>query len=267
MRAVPCLIAAVVAAVTSAATQSSRARSWPAAFSECQVGVGDSGRCGVVNVPETSGPAARQIPIHIVVLPARTPAPAPDVVVPLAGGPGQGAASLAGAYGRQLDFLRQRRDILLVDQRGTGASNGLTCEAREPAATLFGHLFNPARLKQCRDEFAKRADLTRYTTPIAAADFAVVWDALGYRRVNLIGTSYGSRMALELARQFPERIRTVTLDGVAPLSLTWPSHAASDADAALQARTIARRTRRARARFRNSPTTSTPRSRECRGSR
>jgi pimeloyl-ACP methyl ester carboxylesterase len=155
--------------------------------------------------------------------------------VPLAGGPGQGAADLSGAYGGQLNFLRDTRDILLVDQRGTGRSNGLHCPANEPTPALFDHLFNPARLKQCRDELSKRADLTKYTTPLAASDFARVWDALGYQRVNLIGTSYGSRMALELTRQFPGRIRTVTLDAVAPVSLTWPSLAAPDADAALAA--------------------------------
>ena len=190
-----------------------------------------------MRVPESSGPGARQIDIHVVVLPARAAVPASDPVLPLAGGPGQGTAALAGAYGLQLDFLRERRDILLVDQRGTGASNGLLCAADESTPALFGHLFNPARLKACRDELSKRADLTRYTTPIAAADFARVWDALGYQRVNLIGTSYGSRMALELARQFPDRIRTVTLDAVAPVSLTWPSLAAPDADAALAALT------------------------------
>jgi len=189
----------------------------------------------VVRVAESNGPGARQLDIHVVVLPARGAAAASDPVVPLAGGPGQGTAALAGGYGRQLDFLRERRDIVLVDQRGTGASNGLLCAATEPTPALFGHLFNPARLKACRDELSKRADLTRYTTPIAAADFGRVWDALGYERVNLIGTSYGSRMALELTRQFPERIRTVTLDAIAPVSLTWPSLAAPDADAALAA--------------------------------
>jgi pimeloyl-ACP methyl ester carboxylesterase len=186
-----------------------------------------------VRVPESSGPQSRQIDIRVVVVPARAAVPLTDPIVPLAGGPGQGAADLAAGYARQLDFLRERRDILLVDQRGTGTSNGLYCAANEPAATLFGHLFNAARLKQCRDDLSKRADLTKYTTPLAAADFARVWDALGYQRVNLIGTSYGSRMALELARQFPGRIRTMTLDAVAPISLTWPSRAAPDADAAL----------------------------------
>jgi pimeloyl-ACP methyl ester carboxylesterase len=188
-----------------------------------------------VRVPESNGPNARQIDIRVVVLPARAAVPAADPVMPLAGGPGQGAADLAGGYGRQLNGLRDRRDILLVDQRGTGGSNGLLCPSNEPAAALFGHLFNPVRLKQCRDELSKRADLTQYTTPIAAADFVRVWDTLGYQRVSLIGTSYGTRMALELSRQFPARIRSVTLDAVAPISLTWPSLAAPDADAALAA--------------------------------
>jgi len=225
---------AVLAAASSIAivsAQSRPPRSWPTAFAEC--GPGEAARCGVVRVPESSRANARQIGIRVVVLPARAAVPAADPIVPLAGGPGQGTADLAGAYGRQLDFLRERRDILLVDQRGTGESNGLLCPAGASAAALFGHLFDPVRLKQCRDDLSKRADLTQYTTPLAAADFARVWDALGYQRVNLVGTSYGTRMALELTRQFPDRIRTATLDAVAPVSLTWPSFAAADADAAL----------------------------------
>jgi pimeloyl-ACP methyl ester carboxylesterase len=228
------VLTAFAATVAIVPAQPHPPRSWPTAFSECTVGGnGESARCGVVRVPESSGPQSRQIDIRVVVLPARAALPLTDPVVPLAGGPGQGAADLAGVHGRQLDVLRERRDILLVDQRGTASSNGLHCAANEPAAALFGHLFNPARLQQCRDDLSQRADLTRYTTPLAAADFARVWDALGYQRVNLIGTSYGSRMALELARQFPARIRTMTLDAVAPISLTWPSRAAPDADAAL----------------------------------
>jgi pimeloyl-ACP methyl ester carboxylesterase len=236
VRCAPFLIAAFTAAIANVSTQPRPQRSWPAAFPPCPVGtLDDSARCGVVRVPESSRPGARQIDIHVVVLPARAAAAAPDPVVPLAGGPGQGTAALAGAYGRQLDVLRERRDILLVDQRGTGGSNGLICRSTDSTPALFGHLFNPARLKQCRDEFAKRADLTQYTTPMAAADFGRIWDALGYTRVNLIGTSYGSRLALELSRQFPARIRTVTLDAVAPVALTWPSLAAPDADASLAA--------------------------------
>lgn len=236
MRGASLLIAAFAAAVTGVAPQPRPSRTWPAAFPECTVGgLGEAARCGVVRVHESNLPNAHHIDIRVVVLPARAAVPTLDPVVPLAGGPGQGTADLAGGYARQLDFVRERRDIVLVDQRGTGASNGLYCAADAPTSALFGRLFDPVRLKQCRDELSKRADLAQYTTLMAAADFGRVWDALGYQRVNLIGTSYGSRMALELTRQVPTRIRTVTLDALAPLSLTWPSLAAPDADAALAA--------------------------------
>jgi pimeloyl-ACP methyl ester carboxylesterase len=82
---------------------------------------------------------------------------------------------------------------------------------------------------------AKRADLARYTTSIAAGDYRQVIDALGYARINIIGGSYGTRLGLELARQMPGRIRTLTLEGIVPPDFGWPTTGARDAEDALNA--------------------------------
>ena len=209
----------------------------PSPLRACSVeGLAEPARCGTIRVAESAASEARAIDLRVIVLPARGSSPVPDPVLPLAGGPGQGAADLAVVFGRRLAFLREERDLVLVDQRGTGASNGLHCEPARSATDLMGRLFDPARLVSCRDELSRRADLTRYTTAAAAADYEQVFDVLGYRQVNVIGTWYGTRLGLELTRRFPARIRTLTLDGVVPAaSFAWPSDAAADAEAALLA--------------------------------
>jgi pimeloyl-ACP methyl ester carboxylesterase len=88
-------------------------------------------------------------------------------------------------------------------------------------------------LPACRDDLATRADLTRYTTTAAARDYDAVVDQLGYRDANFVGTSYGSRLGLEIARQLPLRVRTLTIEAIVPPTFAWPSLGAADADAAL----------------------------------
>jgi pimeloyl-ACP methyl ester carboxylesterase len=201
---------------------------------ECAIdGAAQPARCGTIRVPESDEAAAgRQIDLRVVVLPASRTAAA-DPVVPLAGGPGQGAADLAGPLSRRFAMLRDDRDLVFIDQRGTGQSHGLHCTPPATAGDLMGKMYDRARLIACRDELSARADLTHYTTSAAAQDYERVFDALGYQQVNLVGVSYGSRLALELARRFPARVRTVTLDAVVPTSFAWPSLGAADAESAL----------------------------------
>jgi pimeloyl-ACP methyl ester carboxylesterase len=97
----------------------------------------------------------------------------------------------------------------------------------------MGRIFDFARLIACRDELATNADLRRYTTADAAADYEAVLDTLNYHTINVWGASYGTRLALELARRMPQRVRTLTLDAVVPPSFAWPSSGAVDAEAAL----------------------------------
>src|SRR5687767_10269071 len=189
--------------------------------------------CTTVRVRESAS-SDRHIDLRVIVLPAQTAAPLPDPILPLAGGPGQGAAELAATFGQRFAPFRDQRDIILVDQRGTGRSNGLQCDPPVVTAELMGRLFDHERLTGCRKDLERTADLTRYTTAAAAADYGAVLDHLGYREVNIVGVSYGTRLGLEIARQLPRRVRTLTIEAVVPPTFTWPSHAAADADAALR---------------------------------
>ena len=135
----------------------------------------------------------------------------------LAGGPGQAAVE---AYAQALFLfsdVNRTRDIVLVDQRGTGESNGLNCEVLEDE-TLPADLPDEeqiALLDQCRVDLSQRAELSLYTTDAFVADLDDVRAALDYDTINLYGASYGTRAALTYMRRFPERVRSVVLDAVA----------------------------------------------------
>ena len=213
------------------------ARTWPSWLRACTIsGTTEPALCGVVEVPEFPDQAAgRTIGLYVTVVPARAATAAADPVVLLAGGPGQGAAALARQLSARVGQIRDHFDLLLIDQRGTGQSNGLHCEAPVAVADLMGRIFDPGRLTACRDQLSRRADLKRYTTAASAADYAIVLDALAVRRVHVWGMSYGTRLGYEIARRFPDRVRTLTLEGVVPVTFTWPSRGATDLDAALGA--------------------------------
>ncbi len=176
-------------------------------------------RCGTVTVPEDRDRAGgRTIGVHVAVLPANTLSPHPDPLLILAGGPGQAASELA-TFAARLNEVRRTRDIVLVDQRGTGRSSPLACEAYSEAGLKASMLeTDPTpRAKACAAELAKAGvDASRYTTAAFVADLEAVRSALGVPRWNLWGGSYGTRVALEYLRRHPERVRTAVLDSVVP---------------------------------------------------
>ena len=111
--------------------------------------------------------------------------------------------------------MQRERDIVLVDQRGTGGSNALNCPFpdEDEAADL-----TPAQLRaHARDCLASlHADPRFYTTSVAVQDLDAVRAALGYARINLYGVSYGTRVAQHYLRRFPGQVRALILDGVVP---------------------------------------------------
>lgn len=232
MKAVECAL--LIAASASGFASGHQPR--PVQWQSCAVpGIGMA-RCGTVNVLESPGdPSGRRLALRVIVVAATSATPRPDPVLFLAGGPGQGAAELAAPLAARMAFLREERDLVLVDQRGTGASHPLTCGAPSRAADLMGRLFDPVHLRTCREQLARHADLRRYTTEAAAADYEAVIDALNYLQVNVWGVSYGTRLGLELVRRMPHRVRTLTLEAVVPTSFAWPTSGARDLDAALEA--------------------------------
>ncbi|MCP3099758.1 alpha/beta hydrolase [Myxococcus sp. K15C18031901] len=197
-------------------------------------GLSTQALCGTHEVFEDrAAKAGRKIPLRVVVVPALAAQPQPDPLVLLAGGPGQ-AASRTPVLGA-VERIRRYRDIVLVDQRGTGDSNPLKCEVSTPGEGLASAMEEgdvAEKLRACREGWD--ADLRQYTTPVAMDDLDEVREALGYAKVNLWGVSYGTRAALVYMRQHPERVRTAILDSVAPLSLYLPLYTSRDGQRALE---------------------------------
>ena len=168
-------------------------------LSSCKLsGVPQPARCGVLEVPENPNrPAVRQLRISVAVIPAIGGQPRPDPIAVLMGGPGEDAIGSAEIYARKLAPLRQDRDILLVDQRGTGRSAALDCELfspERPEASLRD-LFSLTAVERCDRRLSAQADLTQYTYDRFANDLEQVRRALGYGPLNLFAGSYGTRAA------------------------------------------------------------------------
>lgn len=212
----------------------------PATLTPCRLkGIEREVRCGQVELPEDpDAPQGRRIAVQFAVVPALAKNKAPDPLFVLAGGPGQAAMKVAALMQPVLARVNARRDIVYVDQRGTGSSNALQCERPRGVLSLAASV-DPARavdaLAACVQQLQARADPRQYATWIAVRDLDAVRAALGAPQVNLWGGSYGTRVALEYLRQFPQRVRSAVLDGLAPPAMALPASFALDSEAALQA--------------------------------
>jgi pimeloyl-ACP methyl ester carboxylesterase len=193
-------------------------------------GLARPARCGTITVPETRGASdGRSISLRTVVVPA-APRLHDDPIVFVAGGPGQGAAGLASFILQLLQGLDEGRDVVLVDQRGTGRSNPLTC------AGGFD-LLSASRRKElvaCAEALRRRANLNAYGTDDAVQDLEQARVALGYERIHLVAASYGTRPALEYMRRYPARVNTAILRAVAPPGFNIVAEGSINAEAALR---------------------------------
>ncbi len=207
-------------------------------------------QCGRFAVPENpQAPAGRQIQLFVARIPAINERSRPDPLFLLAGGPGLAASTFYTGVAPVFERIHRDRDIVLVDQRGTGGSNALNCpEDSDPDAQD-----SPAVLTQgartCLEVLATHANVADYTTSMAVRDLDAVRAALGYRTINLYGGSYGTRVAQHYLRRYPEHVRAMILDGVVPPQMTLGASLALDAQDALRrlfARCAAEATCRAR---------------------
>jgi len=189
-------------------------------LSPCDVpGMHGKMKCGELEVFEDRATSkGRKIKIKVLVAPATGNSPLPDALFYIPGGPGQSAVEDAAGVAQQLATVRQRRDLVFVDQRGTGGSNPLNCTLFDPKdpQSYFGYFFPLNDVRKCREELEKVADLKLYTTSIAMDDLDDIREALGYERINIVGGSYGTRASLVYLRQHGDHVRTITLHGVVP---------------------------------------------------
>jgi pimeloyl-ACP methyl ester carboxylesterase len=187
--------------------------------------------CGVLTVPENARePAGRQIGLHIVRISAISRRNEPDPLFILAGGPGASATEFYATFATAFGAIRRERDIVLVDQRGTGGSNRLDCAENEDALSGDTAAVIAARTQACLDSLAPWANVAYYTTSVAVQDLERVRAALGYERINLYGNAYGTRVAQHYVRRFPQRTRSVILDGVFPVGVAVGPGASFDAE-------------------------------------
>ena len=196
--------------------------------------------CGSVSRPlDPDRPDGVRIDVHYLVVPAMARNKQADPVVMLAGGPGQSAISVAPAVLNRLGRLNNRRDLVFIDQRGTGRSAPLQCDddSHLSLAQSMDMAAQLARLQTCKEKLSKLpyGDMRFFTTTIAMQDFDAVRKALGATEWNLIGSSYGTRTALEYLRQFPDHVRRTVLDGVAPPDQVLPISMSADTQTALDA--------------------------------
>lgn len=198
--------------------------------------------CGSIRRPLHANAPTQDasIDIHFAVLPAINPLHPQEAVLGFAGGPGQAAFDAAATFVHGLRYARESRDILLVDQRGTGKSGLLQCDSLDLTSQFAldeNNLDMAAITRQetalCLDKL-QQVDLSHYTTVAAAADFEAVRLALGYQKLHLYGGSYGTRMAQEYMRQYPDAVLTATLDGVVPFNQSFGAMGAAS-DASLEA--------------------------------
>lgn len=197
-------------------------------------GLSKQALCGVVEVSEDpEDPSSRMIPLRVAVIEAMERNAKPDSVWLLAGGPGQGAAEVFPPMLGAFDEMGRDRDIVLVDIRGTGSSTPLDCESSDKLVDQLRPQLDLDELHKCLAQLP--GDPVHHTTRNVVEDLDAVRAALGYEQINLVGVSYGTRLALEYARHHGDRVRTLILDGVAPPQMALPEAYAVDAQAAFDA--------------------------------
>jgi|tagenome__1003787_1003787.scaffolds.fasta_scaffold20989369_4 pimeloyl-ACP methyl ester carboxylesterase len=191
-------------------------------------------RCGFVSVPENRAkPRGRPIKLNVIILPATAKETLPPLF-DIDGGPGLADTKNAGFYLTAGGAYRAHRPIVMIDQRGTGASNPLNCPELSGPAADYQPMYPPAAVARCRRVLERKADLTQYGTEAAVADLDAVRQALGYDRIDLAALSYGTTVALRYMGAHPERVRVAVLMSVAPPSAMPPREHAVAAERALK---------------------------------
>lgn len=225
-----CLPAASAVADTQAALE----------LEDCRIHAGPGypgikARCGSFERPENpDDPGSARILLNVAVVAALSLEPEPDPFVPIAGGPGGATVRFYAAYAQAFEKVRRNRDILLLDQRGTGESARMECDVGDEIIEgQISYDETVAYTRDCLDTLPY--DPRYFTTSVAVHDLEALRVALGYGPLNLYGSSYGTRVAQHFARRYPDSTRSVILDGVAPPQIALGPAIAVEAQKALDA--------------------------------
>ena len=210
----------------------------PIELSDCRITAGPgapgiAARCGHFTRPlDPADPDSEPIELKVAVVPSLSLEPAPDAFVPIAGGPGGSSIQFYAAWAAAFERIRRDRDILLVDQRGTGGSAPMTCDVDEDI--VEGAYNREDTLRATRDCLTVLPHDPRYfTTSVAVTDLEALRTALGYATLDLYGSSYGTRVAQHFARRYPDSTRAVIIDGVVPPQVPLGPEIATESQRAL----------------------------------
>lgn len=232
------------AASIAAAASAEQWRLGSVVFTSCEIGRHDIGPnasaaafCSSFDVPEDwNAPQGRHIQLHVALIKSGAAHPPADLVTYLDGGPGGAATETYPAIATAFAPLREKRNILLVDQRGTGSSNALRCDRQknEDQSAVKDIARGVNIVQQCLDYLRTYSAPEHYTTTDANRDLEAVRQALGAPLLNVIGISYGTRAAQQYAGHYPNAIRSVVLDSTVPNTLALGSEHAQNLEAALR---------------------------------
>lgn len=238
MKKIIILIAALLVSLPVTAQDSGIAPALP--LEDCRIRAGEGfpgikARCGTFERPEDpSNPDSPMLELRVAVVPALSLEPEPDPFVPIAGGPGQSTVEFYASVYSAFEDVRRSRDIVLLDQRGTGESAPLKCEVDEDI--IEGRFSREQTVELTRDCVAALPHDPRFfTTSVAVSDLEALRVALGYTQFNVYGISYGTRVAQHFLRQHPDSTRTVIIDGVAAPQISLGPGIAIEAQNALDA--------------------------------
>jgi pimeloyl-ACP methyl ester carboxylesterase len=197
--------------------------------------------CAAFDVPEDwDSPSGRHIQLRVAMVRSAAVHSDTDLVAFLDGGPGGAATEDYPEIAPAMEAVLQRRDMLLVDQRGTGGSNALGCPTSEAAApdSVTGEPQDSASvqrlLQQCLVAVRRHAAPEHYTTTDAIRDLEAIRVALGAPQLDLLGISYGTRVAQQYAARYPHSVRSIVLDSVVPNSLVLGSEHARNLEQVLR---------------------------------
>lgn len=191
--------------------------------------------CAEFELPENpEEPDLTKISVHVARIAATLPDKNADPMLFIAGGPGQSASESWPAVQGAFRSISKYRDIYLIDQRGTGRSNKLTCPAAEEQSEIL--VFDAEATAEISRECLKQlpGDPRFYTTSIAVSELETIRQRLKIEQWNIYGVSYGTRVALHYLRRYPEQVRTLTLDAAVPPGVALGPDLSINAETAFQ---------------------------------
>lgn len=197
----------------------------PCEIPSAKEGEKDKVLCGTYPVFENRKlKSGRKISLKIIVYPATGAEKSPDPFFYIPGGPGSSATEDAPYVVGEYAKIREHRDLVFLDQRGTGGSNPLNCDFFNPSdpQSFLGYWFPLDQVRKCRQHLEAQADLRLYVTSMAMDDLDEVRAALGYQKINIIGTSYGTRATQEYLKRYSKNVRAAILHGVSPANQLMP---------------------------------------------